>query len=145
MKLTQLLTAHAILAIAAGIAFTIYGPLMMAFFGVPEIPSDDALLYWNVAAFARLFGAALFGSGMLLWAVRGPEVQAALAPEARRGLVFALLLANLVAAVTAIALQSQVWQGAAGWVTFGAFALLTLGYGYFLVKGDREADRAVVS
>ena len=139
MKLTHLLTLNAILFIALGIAFALYGPLMMAFFGVPEIPENSFQLYWNVASFARLFGAALFGFGFLLWAVRGVAESQATPPETRRGIVFALLLANLMGAVVAITQQSSVWLSPAGWVATAIFALLTLGYGYFLVAGSRQA------
>ena len=62
MKLTHLITLNAILFIAFGIAFALYGPLMMAFFGVPEIEENSTLLYWNVASFARLFGQPCSGS-----------------------------------------------------------------------------------
>ena len=47
MKLTQLITINAILAIAFGIAFGVYGPIMMAFFNVPETPGGTADLYWS--------------------------------------------------------------------------------------------------
>jgi hypothetical protein len=135
MKLIYLLTLNAILCIAFGIAFALYGPVMIAFFGIPEIPENSIQLYWNVASFARLFGAALFGFGFLLWAVRGVAESHATPPEARRGIVFALLLANLMGAVVAITQQSSVWLSPAGWVATAIFALLSLGYGYFLVAG----------
>jgi hypothetical protein len=138
MKLIHLLTLNAILFIAFGIAFALYGPLMMAFFGVPEIEENSVMLYWNVASFARLFGAALFGFGFLIWAVRSLAASQAVSAEARRGVVFALLLGNLMGAIVAITQQSSVWLSPAGWVATAIFALLTLGYGYFMVADSRQ-------
>jgi hypothetical protein len=138
MKLTHLLTINAILFIAFGIAFALYGPLMIAFFGVPEIPESNVQLYWNVASFARLFGAALFGFGFLIWAVRGLAASQAAPAEVRRGIVFALLLGNLMGAIVAITQQSSIWIHPAGWVATAIFALLTLGYGYFMVTDSRQ-------
>ena len=65
MKLTHLVTFNALLAAAAGVAFTLYAPIMLALFTVPEVLEGGALDYWSLAAFARLFGAALFGFGLL--------------------------------------------------------------------------------
>lgn len=134
MKLSHLLTLNAVLALGFGIAFTVYGPLMAALFGLPELPGEDVLLYWNAVSFFRLFGAALFGLGILLWAVRSLADQPALPPEARRGIVFALAIGNGLAVFVAGIQQAGVWQGAAGWIMAGIFALLTLGYGYFMIK-----------
>jgi hypothetical protein len=137
MRLTHLLTLNAILFIAFGIAFALYGPLMLAFFGVPEIPENNVQLYWHVASFARLSGAALFGFGFLIWAVRSLADGHVTPQEARRGVVFALLLGNLMGAIVAITQQSSVWLQPVGWAATAIFALLTVGYGYFMVSSGR--------
>jgi hypothetical protein len=137
MKLNVLIAIHAFLSIAFGIAFALYGPLMMAFYAVPELSGVDAQIYWQIAAFARMFGAALFGFGFLLFALRGfvDEIEA----QSRRGLVFALFLANLMAFIVSITQQSAVWSSLAGLVTTGIFTVLMIAYGYFLVKEYRTA------
>lgn len=134
MKLTQLITINAILAIAFGIAFGVYGPIMMAFFNVPETPGGTADLYWLVVSFARMYGAALFGFGFLLWAVRGLIAQSTMSPENRRGVIFSLLLANGMGCFVALVQQSAFWISAAGWVTVGVYLLLLAGYIYFLIQ-----------
>ena len=135
MKLNLLIGVHAILSIAFGIAFALYGPLMMAFYAVPELSGVDAKIYWEITAFARMFGAALFGFGFLLFALRGiiDEIEA----QSRRGLVFALFLANLMAFIVSITQQSAVWSSLAGLVTTVVFTALLIAYGYFLVKEYR--------
>jgi hypothetical protein len=137
MKLTQWITFNAILAIAFGIAFGIYAPLMMAFFNVPETPGGTVELYWLVVSFARMYGAALFGFGLLLFAVSGVVTQAAASADSRRGILFGLLLANAMGAFVALIQQSAFWYSAAGWVTVGVYLLLLAGYIYFLVKHNQ--------
>jgi hypothetical protein len=137
MKLNTLIAAHAILFIASGIAFALYGPLMMAFFAVPEVLGLDASTYWQIAAFVRMFGAALFGFGFVLFALRGlvEKIEA----QSRRGLVFALFLANLMAFIVSITQQSAVWSSLAGLITTAVFTALLLAYGYFLVKESKAS------
>lgn len=137
MKLTAFLSFHAIVLLAAGIAFALYGPLMLAFFAVPDTVTD-ADTYWHVAAFARMFGAGLFGLGILIWSLR--KVVGALPPAAHRGVLAALLLANLMSAFVAITQQSAIWLSPAGWIATGLFTLLTLGCAYFLIAQPAQKE-----
>ncbi len=132
MKLNHLLTANALVAIALGIAFTLYAPLMLVLFGVSEIPGDDVLLYWNVASFARLFGGTLFGAGLLLLALRG--VVETLSPQSRRGIISALLLASGIGLFVAATQQFAIWLAPAGWAAIALSLLFGLGYLYFLLR-----------
>ena len=136
--LPAFLALHAIVLLAAGIAFALYGPLMLAFFAIPDAV-DNAQTYWQVAAFARMFGAALFGLGILLWSLR--NAVETLSPPARRGVLAALALANLMGAFVAITQQSAVWLSPAGWVITGIFVLFMLGCGYFLLKQPTESSK----
>ena len=137
MKLPTFLSVHAIVLLAAGIAFALYGPLMLAFFAVPDTVKDSET-YWHIAAFARMFGAGLFGLGILIWSLR--KVVDALPPAARRGVLAALLLANLMSAFVAITQQSAIWLTPAGWIATGLFALFTLGCAYFLVTQPAQKE-----
>jgi hypothetical protein len=132
MKLNPVISLNAVIALAFGILFTLYAPVMMAFFGVAEIPEDNVLLYWHVASFARLFGATLFGFGLLLWSLRGLLARNA-ALEGRRGVLFSLLFTNGMAAIVAITQQFSIWLRPAGWALIGLFGLFSLAYAAFLV------------
>jgi hypothetical protein len=132
MKTKQLITLNAILAIGFGIACALYGPLVMAFFGIPEVLDSGALAYWHVAAFVRMFGAALFGFGLLLWALR--SALNSLSPQMVRGVLSALLLSNLVGMVAAVTQVTSVWSSVAGWIMTGVFGIFTLTYGYFWIR-----------
>ncbi len=69
MKIDKLILFNAIIFIALGIGFALYGPLMMNAFGMLDFAEADGGIYWFTASFARLIGAALFGYGLLLWAI----------------------------------------------------------------------------
>jgi hypothetical protein len=134
MTLSRLLTVHAVTLIVLGIAFGLYAPLMLAFFGVPELPGEAVLLYWNTAAFARLFGATLFGLGFVLWALRSLFNSTTFPPETTRGLLFSLVLFNLMGLFVALTQQFSVWQSAAGWVATLLFGGFTAAYAVLLAR-----------
>jgi hypothetical protein len=139
MKLVTLIIANAILFVAFGIAFALYGPLMLAFYRVPEL-SINMTDYWHIASFARMFGAALFSLGLLLWAVS--RFVGTLSPAHRRGVIFALLLSNLLAAIVSLTQQTSIWGTPAGWVTSAVFIILTLAYGYSLALEQKGVSPA---
>jgi len=139
LTLPRLVTLNAILAMALGIAFALYGPLMLAFFGIADIPSQEALLYWNIASFARLFGAGIFSLGLLLFALRAPLANQELSAQSRRGVIFSLLLGNLLTTIVILTQQASVWSAATGWILSAVFGLLTLAYGFIMV-GQRAVD-----
>jgi len=58
---------------------------MMAFFTIPEL-NIDTDIYWQIAAFARSFGAVLFAMGFLIWAVA--RAFSSLSIEYHRGIFF---------------------------------------------------------
>lgn len=132
MKSDALFLVNALIFIAVGIAFALYGPLVMAFFSIPDLVESDVLSYWVTASFVRLFGAALFGLGLLLWAAQQllPNATA----EMRRRAALALLLTNAMLAFVALTQQVAVWQVLAGWVLSGLFLLLLVGYLIVLIQ-----------
>jgi hypothetical protein len=126
-----LITTNAILFIGLGIAFALYGPLMIAFYGILE-SEGSPLMYWFAASFARMLGAALFGFGFLLFALRrstGPQDG-----EKRRGISLAMILAYAVGLLVAITQQVSIWGTWTGWLTAGLFLVLLVGYAYFFVQ-----------
>ncbi len=132
MKLNNLIQINAILFIGLGIAFALYGPLGINAYGMLDISGADGAAYWFTASFARLLGAGLFGYGFLLWAITDVAAGDFLPPAKRQRIVLALLLANIVGLFVAVTQQWQVWVNLAGWLTIAVYALLTLGYAYFL-------------
>jgi heme A synthase len=79
-----------------------------------------------------MFGAALFSLGLLLWSLRKAFIEAS--AESRRGVLFALLLGNLMCGIVSITQQSSIWMTPSGWVTAGIFFILTLAYAVLLAR-----------
>ena len=132
MKLNQLISIHAILFIGLGIAFALYGPLMIAMFGILETDGSP-MMYWYAASFARLLGAALFGSGFLLWALRSQPGDLSILGRGR-GVLLALVLSNALGFVVAITQQVSIWGTPAGWIASALFLILLAGYSSLMVK-----------
>jgi len=132
MKLSLLLRLNAILYVIFGIAFALYSPLMLAFFGILE-NEGSAELYWYAISFARMFGAVLFGFGFVIWAI-SPSVSADLG----RKIVAAFILAHLTALVVALTQQASIWGMLAGWIMVGV--LLALFAGYMMIFSRKSWD-----
>lgn len=136
MRLPPLLNLNAILALAAGIAFGLYAPLMMNLYGILEA-GGDSLSYWHAVSFARLFGAGLFGFGFLTLALRRLLLRAPLDRGAGSSVASAMLLAHLIGFMISITQQVSIWGTLTGWVTTGYFLLLMLAYAIALIKPDQ--------
>jgi hypothetical protein len=136
VKLNQLVTFNAILFIALGIAFALYGPLMIAFFGILETEGSP-VMYWYAASFARMLGAALFAAGFLLFALRRIQSDPALSGKSH-GFVLALVISYGLGFIVALTQQVSIWGNAAGLITSGIFLVLLAGYGYFLIRSPQR-------
>lgn len=129
MKSSTILNINAIIFIALGIAFALYGPMTLAFLSIQETEiSGD--IYWLVASFARLFGAVLFGLGFVIWGIaRSGE---ALPASTRAAVLRGLLLGNLVAVYVSVTQAYSIWQSPFAWALTGIFVIFTLLYLYLI-------------
>lgn len=134
MKPGSLLMVHALLLIAAGIAFALYGPLMLNLYGVTSVQGGNDQLYWHIASFARLFGAALFLAGWLLFALRSAVEQGELGPASLRGVAFSLVMGDGILLAVALTQQASVWATWGGWATVAVLAVLLLAAGAWLAR-----------
>jgi hypothetical protein len=107
---------------------------MIDAFGMLDFAEADGGIYWFTASFARLIGAALFGYGLLLWAISDLPSNKALTVSNKRKLYLALLLGNILGLFVAITQQWQVWINLAGWLTIAVFAIFVLGYAFALAR-----------
>lgn len=134
MKLSNILTINAIIFIALGIAFAVYGPLAMAFLKVPEL-DIEGITYWPIVAFGRMFGAALFGFGFLIWSIaRTIDV---LPGPAVRNAVRTLFLGNLILVAAAISQQAQVFGNLAGLLLTAVFVVFSLIYLWIILRNPQ--------
>jgi hypothetical protein len=122
----RLLFLQAFLFILVGLAFTLYSPLIITGLNLTG-QSQDALGYWQMVSFARLFGAALCGWGMTLLIVQrilSNLKQAAVIPE--RQLHRAMLLANLLVAFVSATQAASIWGTGRSWWLFLFFLILAI-------------------
>lgn len=144
MKLTPILSLNAVLWIAIGIAYALFGYLMLNLFGIPDIPENSQaglLLYNNILAFTRIYGTALITLGLLLYSIRSLPANAQLAAETRRGIIFALALGNAIAAFIAVIEQFRTWQSFGGWIIILVSGVFFVIYVYILAT-DLKVENA---
>jgi hypothetical protein len=137
VKISQFFFFNAIFFIGLGIAFTLYGPLMVNFYGILETESGG-VSYWYVTSFARMFGVILFGYGFLIWAIKNVLEDDQISPEIRRKIILAQLLGSLVGLAVVLIQQITIWWNITGWFTVAAFFVLVIGYFYYLILDHRD-------
>jgi hypothetical protein len=76
---------------------------------------------------ARYYGALLFGIGLLCWSLRSKLAKS----DLRRSILFALLIADTLGFITALAGQLSVNLGLLGWIDTAIWLILVLGLAYF--------------
>jgi len=79
--------------------------------------------------FARLYGSAVIGLSILLWFARKSDH-----PEFKRGAVCSLFVFYLVSTVVLLKTQIAGLMNALGWSLIGIHAVLSVWFGYFIVK-----------
>jgi hypothetical protein len=124
MKLKHLFFVNIFFALFFGITCAFFAGWVLRFYGL--VP--DAASLWAT----RLAGGSILGFASLMWYGRKTDSQ-----KTRRAIALALLIQDSVgfAASLMIALSGSV--NARGWSTSVMYALLALGYAYFLfVKPD---------
>ena len=119
MKLKHLFTVNIFFAVFFGVTCAFFAGWALKLYGLP--PEAGAL--WTT----RLVGGSILGFASLMWHGRKTDSQ-----KARRAIALALLIQDSVgfAASLMIALSGSV--NARGWSTSILYALLALGYAYFL-------------
>jgi signal transduction histidine kinase len=128
MKLRQLMLINAIVAVAAGFAFSAYGPMLLRYYGVSRLPwpVESGWDFWRTLAFTRVFGATLVVLGGLL-GIAGSYLHDS---KTRRAFSAMLGGASIWATIIVGAQQISLWETPAGTLTAGAFLLMAIGYGY---------------
>jgi len=119
MKLKHLFTINIFFAVFFGVTCAFFAGWALRIYGL--VPEAGAL--WTT----RLAGGSILGFATLMWHGRKTDSQ-----KARRAIALALLIQDSVgfAASLMIALSGSV--NARGWSTSILYALLALGYAYFL-------------
>ncbi|MFH1951949.1 MAG: hypothetical protein ABIL06_10065 [Pseudomonadota bacterium] len=118
MKLSTLMVINAVVALLFGLTFVLVAGALLSLYGITLSPGGLIV--------ARLFGAALLGYAVLTYLARKAEES-----EARRAIVFALFISELIGFIVALVGQLSGAVNALGWSTVAIYLLLALGFGYF--------------
>ena len=118
MKLKNLFTINAIVAVLFGLAFVFMPATLLSYYGV-KLSAAGLIV-------AQLLGAAYIGYSLLTWLARNKEQS-----EARKAIVLAMLVHFAVGLVVSLIGQFSGELNALGWLNVVIFAFFTLGYGYF--------------
>ncbi len=111
-----------LLVAAIGMAVAGFGPSVFEALSGRTLPAPiggdrDAMVVWSGVAFARAFGAVVFGIGAALWAVN------ASAPR-QRAVHLSFFVGFLFAALIVWSQQTSIWTGSTGWALVALFAAL---------------------
>ncbi len=118
MKLSNLLTFNAIVALVYGISFVLVPTTVLSLYGMTQGTSE--------ALAGQFFGVALISIGLLTWFARNVADS-----EAQRAIILALLISDVIGVIVAVLGTVNGVMSAVGWSAVGIYLLLALGYAYF--------------
>ncbi len=119
MKLGVLFAVNAVIAAVFGCAFIVAPAQLVALYGVGLTPGTVGV--------SRLFGAALFGYGVLTW-----QARAAAPSDALRAIVLSLFIADGIGFFASLQGVLSGAVNAMGWSTVVLYGALCAAFGYFL-------------
>ncbi len=139
MRFKTMAAITAVIFILAGFGFAFQEMSLARFFGssvqlslpMPQAPADRMrvlMMFAGQRSFIYMFGAALFGCGLLTWVIRNLKDAAA-----QTNASLALFGLNVVAGGMALTQQISIWRTRAGWITAGVFFAQAIGYCWLLV------------
>ena len=134
MKLSALMIVNAIVAAVFGLGFVLAPGQVMSLYSSEAGATLDLM--------CQLFGAALIGFAALSWVARNAPDS-----EARRAIVLAFFVGDLVGCVVALLAQLRGVVNTLGWSTVVIYLLLAVGFGYFTFAAKQEppqTERAVM-
>ncbi len=124
MKLKHLFTINIFFAVFIGTACAFFAGWALRLYGLPV----EVGALWTT----RLAGGSILGFASLMWFGRRSDSQ-----KARKAIALALLIQDSVGFVASLMIALSGSVNARGWSTSILYALLALGYSYFLfVKPD---------
>src|SRR5262245_2654134 len=138
MRFKTMATITAVIFIAAGATFVFQGWDMVTIFGGPEVPIRNSFrVAWMLrsASFAYLYGTALLGSGLTIWAVRNTR-------DIPTQTNVSLALFGMNAMAGAFALQQQIilWKSNTGAITVAVFFAQAIGYCWLLASRRKSSS-----
>jgi hypothetical protein len=126
MKLRHLFTINLFVAIFFGGSCALFPRFVYGLYG---LSADDAGMWVT-----RLVGGSILGFATLMWYGRKtPSL------EARRAIALALLVQDTVGFIASLLLQLTGKVNIFGWFSMALYAVLALGYAYFLFVSPKDS------
>jgi uncharacterized membrane protein len=125
MKLRHLFAVNIVLAVFFGVSCSVFPAWVLQMYGL--VPNPAAV--WTT----RMVGGSILGFGTLMWFGRKTA-----SGDARRAIALALLVQDAIGCIASMEIQLSGSVNAFGWSNPVLYALLALGYAYFLFV--RPAD-----
>lgn len=126
MNIRVLMIVNTFVAGLFGIGFVLIPGQLLSQYGI----TTDAAL----ALIGQLLGATFIGFAVLTWAARNTTDS-----EARRAIILALFVGDVIGFIVALIAQLGGVVNALGWSTVAIYLLLAFGWGYFLFTKPAEA------
>ena len=117
MKLSTLLTISAFVTALFGLTFVLVPEASLSLYGVTLSPGGVLV--------ARLFGASLLGYGVVAWFARNAGES-----EARKAIILAMVVSDIVAFIVALLGQLAGVVNALGWSTVAIYLFFALSFVY---------------
>ena len=121
MKLSTMFIIYAIISAIFGLAFVVMPGTSLALYGINLSPGGIPVV--------RLFGVALLEFALLSWFVRNAGDS-----EARRAIILAFFVGEVVGFIVALFGQLSGAVNVLGWSIVAIYLMLALGFGYFQFK-----------
>jgi hypothetical protein len=118
MKLSNLFTINAIVALVYGISFVLVPTTVLSLYGVTQGPGERLM--------GQYFGVALIAIGLLTWFARNVTDS-----DAQRAVILALLISFVIGVIVSILGTVSGVMNAVGWSAVVIYLLFSLGYAYF--------------
>lgn len=120
MKLKHLLVINTVIGFVYGIPLLLLPATMLSLHGLAQDPATMLV--------GQFFGVGLVAIGLLTWLARNVTDS-----KAQGAIILALLISDVIGVVIAVLGTVSGPMNALGWLGAAAYALLALGYGYFLL------------
>ena len=125
MKLSNLFTLNAILALAFGIGFVLLPATTLTIFGIDPTASINLM--------SQFFGVELIAVGLLCWFVKG-DSDTAVIPK----IMLALLIADIVGLIVSLMGTLSGIFNAMGWSAVLIYLVFVTGFAYFWPRRDAQ-------
>lgn len=135
MKYRFVMTVAAVAVMLAGLAFGLYGPVLLGVFGIDQPPgfTPPHMSFYRMRSFLFVAGTILFGFGLVTLSARKVAD-----PIVQRGIAIGHFFAYLAAGLMNLSQQTALWETPGGWISVAFFFILAVAMGYlgYVVLAD---------